>query len=109
MDKEIFISQSKYARDLVKKFGLKNTKHAKTFMSISLKLSKDTSGKDIDQILYRSMIGSLLYLIGSRPDIAFSVGIYACFQVCPKESHLFAIKKIIKYVNGTFGYVFGLP
>ena len=102
--KKIFISQSKYARDLVKKFGLKNTKHARTPMSTSLNLNKDISEKDVDQTLYKSMIGSLIYLTASRPDIAFSVGICAHFQACPKESHLFAIKRIIKYVNGTVGY-----
>ena len=79
MDKVIFISQSKYARDLVKKFGLENAKHARTPMSTSLKLSKDASSKDVDQTMYRSMIGSLLYLAASRPDIAFSVGICAHF------------------------------
>ncbi|XP_057459238.1 secreted RxLR effector protein 161-like [Actinidia eriantha] len=73
-------------------------------MSTSLKLSKDTSGKDVDQTLYRSMIGSLLYLTASRPDIAFSVSICARFQACPKESHLFAVKRLIKYVNGTIRY-----
>ena len=73
-------------------------------MSTSLKLSKDTSGKDVDQTLYKSMIDSLLYLTTSKPDIAFSMAICAYFQACPKESHLFAIKRIIKYVNGTLGY-----
>ena len=79
MDKGIFIYQSKYARDLVKKFGLKNAKHARTPMSTSLKLSKDTSGKDVDQTMYRNIIGSLVYLTASRPDIAFSIGIFARF------------------------------
>ena len=50
------------------------------------------------------MIGSLLYLTASRPDIAFSVGICARFQACPKKSHLFSVKRIIKYVNVTLGY-----
>ena len=92
MNKGIFISQFKYDRDLVKKFGLKNVKHARTPMSTSIKLSKDTSGNDIDQTLYRSMISSLLYLTASRLDIAFSVGICVRFQTCPKESHLLAMK-----------------
>ena len=104
MDKGIFISQSKYARDLVKKFGLKNSKHARTPMSTSLNLSKDASGKNVDQTFYRNMMSSLFYLTASRPDIAFSVSICAHFQACPKESHLFAVKRIIKYVNGTFRY-----
>ena len=73
-------------------------------MTTSLKISKDALGKDVDQTLYRSMIGSLLYLTVSRSDIALSVGICARFQASPKESHLFVVKRIIKYVNDTLGY-----
>ncbi|RVW15001.1 Copia protein [Vitis vinifera] len=73
----IFLSQSKYARELVKKFGLESTKHFRTPMPTNLKLSKDESGKGVEETLYRSMIGSLLYLTASRPDIAFSVGVIA--------------------------------
>ena len=100
----MFISQSKYARDLVEKFGLDSAKHARTPMSTTTKLSKDTSGKDVEQTLYRSMIGSLLYLTASRPDIAFSVGVCAQYQASPKDSHLLALKRIIKYVSGTLSY-----
>jgi hypothetical protein len=82
----IFISQSKYARDLVKRFGLDGKSHACTSMSTSVKISSDLIGKSVDPSLYRSMIGSLLYLIASRPDIAFSVGVCARFQANPKES-----------------------
>ena len=73
-------------------------------MSTSTKLSKDPSGKDVNQTMFRSMIGSLLYLTASRPNIAFSVGGCAHYQSCPKESHLTAVKRIIKYVNGTCEY-----
>ena len=66
----IFISQSKYARNLVKKFGLDTSKHMKTPMGINEKLTKDENGVPVDPTLYRIMIGSLLYLIASRPDIA---------------------------------------
>ena len=61
-------------------------------------------GVELDPTLYRSMIGSLLYLIASRPDIAFSVGVRARFQAAPKESHLTAVKQIIHYINGTSDY-----
>ena len=71
----IFITQAKYAKNLVKKFGLENTKHCDTPMNTTLKLSKDASGKNVEQTLYRDMIGSLLYLTTSRPDISFSVGV----------------------------------
>lgn len=70
-------------------------------MSVNLKLSKDDSGSSVDPSLYRSMIGSLLYLTASRPDISFSVGICARYQSNPKESHLAAVKRIIRFVNGT--------
>jgi hypothetical protein len=100
----IFISQSKYAKDLVKRFGLDGKSHAQTPMSTSVKNSSDLAGKSVDPSLYRSMIGSLLYLTASRPDIAFSVGVCARFQANPKESHLIAIKRIIGYVNDTLLY-----
>ena len=97
----IFIPQAKYAKNLVKKFGLENAKHCDTPMSTTLKLSKDASGKDVQQSLCRGMIGSLLYLTANRPDISFSVGVCARYQANPKESHLVAIKRIIHFVNGT--------
>jgi hypothetical protein len=100
----IFISQSKYAKDLVKRFGLDGKSCARTPMSTSVKNSSDLAGKSVDPSLYRSMIGSLLYLTASWPDIAFSVGVCARFQANPKESHLIAIKRIIRYVNDTLLY-----
>lgn len=100
----IFISQSKYVKDLVKRFGLDGKSHARTPMSTSVKISNDVARKLVDPSLYRSMIGSLLYLTASRPDIAFSVGVCARFQANPKESHLTAVKHIIRYVNNTLLY-----
>ena len=73
-------------------------------MISSAKLSIDAAGVDVDPTLYRSMIGSLLYLTPSRRNIAFSVGVCARFQVAPKESHLTAVKWIICYINGTADY-----
>ena len=73
-------------------------------MSSSAKLSRDVASIEMDPTLYQSMIGSLLYLNASRPNIAFNVGVYARFQEAPKESHLTAIKRIIRYINGTSDY-----
>ena len=73
-------------------------------MAANAKLTNDPSGESVDVTLYRSMIGCLLYLIASRPDIAFSVGVCSRFQSNSKVSHLNAVKKIIKYVGGTFDY-----
>ena len=103
MNKGIFISHSKYTKNLVKKFSLKNAKCVKTPMGTNEKLSKDENGVFIDPTLFRSMIGSLLYLIASRLDICFSVGICARYQANPKESHIAAVKRIIN-VNGTADY-----
>jgi hypothetical protein len=92
------------SKDLVKWFGLDGKSHARTPMSTSVKISSDLAGKPVDPSLYRSMIGSLLYLTADRPDIAFNVGVRARFQANPKESHLTAVKRIIKYVNDTLLY-----
>ena len=71
----IFISQSKYAKNLVEKFGLESTSSVRTPMSPNVKLTIDLLGKNIDLSLYRSIIGRLLYLTTSRPDISYSVGV----------------------------------
>lgn len=97
----LFIPQSKYALELIKKFGFENAKDARTPMSSSIKLSKDEHGKPIDPTLFRSMIRSLLYLIVSCPDIMYAVRVCARYQSNPKESHLQCVKQIIKYVKGT--------
>jgi hypothetical protein len=97
----IFLNQSKYVIDLLKRFGLANAKAYGTPMSPSTKLDKDEKGKPVDVKLYRGMIGSLLYLTASRPDIMFSVCLCARFQSSPKESHLIAVKRIFRYLLGT--------
>ena len=100
----IFISQEKYAKNLVKRFGLDSKKHASTPMSSLAKLSSDPSSVEVNPTLYRSIIGNLLYLTTSRLDISFSVGVCAQFQAAPKESHMTAIKRVIWYVNETSNY-----
>ncbi|KAK2428549.1 putative mitochondrial protein [Trifolium repens] len=104
MEDTIFISQSKYARNIIKKFGMDNAAHKRTPAPTHLKLTKDEKGISVDQSLYRSMIGSLLYLTASRPDITYAVGVCARYQADPKVSHLTQVKKILKYVNGTSDY-----
>jgi hypothetical protein len=93
-----FISQTKYIQDILKKFGMKNGKPIKTPMGINGHLDLDTGGKSVDQKVYRSMIGSLLYLCASRPDIMLSVCMCARFQANPKEVHLGAVKRIMMYL-----------
>jgi len=70
-------------------------------MSSTIKLDKDENRKNVDIKQYREMIGSLLYLTASRPDIMFSICLCARFQSCPKKSHLVAVKRIFRYLLGT--------
>ena len=96
----IFINQAKYTRELLKRFGM-DQKTSDTPMMKDLKLDADESGQSVDITQYRGMIGSLLYLTASRPDILFSVCVCARFQANPKVSHLNTVKRIFKYLKGT--------
>ncbi|GKA67222.1 putative ribonuclease H-like domain-containing protein [Tanacetum coccineum] len=96
----IFISQDKYVTEILKKFGFSDVNTASTPMETHKPLLKDVDGEDIDEHMYRSMIGSLMYLTSSRPDIMFAVCVYARFQVNPKVSHLHVVKKKFRYLKG---------
>lgn len=100
----IFVSQSNYAKNIAKKFRFENARHKHTPAATHNKLTKDDKGVDVDQSIYRSIIGSLLYLTNSHPDIIFSLGVYSLYQANPKVIHLTQVKRIIKYVNGTYDY-----
>ncbi|GJT27831.1 putative ribonuclease H-like domain-containing protein [Tanacetum coccineum] len=96
----IFLSQDKYVGDILKKFGFSDLRSANTPMDRENPWGKDGTGKDVDLHLYRSMIGSLMYLTASRPDIMFAVCACARHQVTPKECHLHAVKRIFRYLKG---------
>ncbi|KAJ9556912.1 hypothetical protein OSB04_011526, partial [Centaurea solstitialis] len=97
----IFINQSKYIKDMLKKFHMTDCSPIKTPMPTGNLLGPDLASKSVDQKIYRSMIGSLLYLTATRPDIMFSTCFCARFQANPKESHLAAVKRILRYLKGT--------
>nr|GEU63401.1 retrovirus-related Pol polyprotein from transposon TNT 1-94 [Tanacetum cinerariifolium] len=97
---EIFISQDKYVDEILKKFGLTEGKSASTPIDTEKPLLNDPDGEDVDIHTYRSMIGSLMYLTSSRPDIMFAVCACERFQVTPKASHLYAVKRIFRYLKG---------
>jgi hypothetical protein len=99
-NKGIFISQTKYIIEMLKKFGMTNCKPISSPMQTSCKLSKDDYSKDADQRQYISMIGSLLYVTVSRPAVMQEVGQVARFQVAPKESNVMEIKRILIYLKG---------
>ncbi|XP_050878871.1 secreted RxLR effector protein 161-like [Lathyrus oleraceus] len=97
----IFISQSKYCKELLKRFYIDSCKAMSTPMGSETYVDQDESGVSIDITKYRGMIGSLLYLKASHPDIMFNVCLCTKFQANPKESHLTAVKRIMKYLKGT--------
>ncbi|GJZ25005.1 retrovirus-related pol polyprotein from transposon TNT 1-94 [Tanacetum coccineum] len=97
----IFINQSKYASEIVKKYGLHSTDSVDTPMIENKKLDEDLQGKQVDATLYRGMIGSLMYLTSSRPDLNHAVCLCARYQAKPTEKHLQAVKRIFQYLNGT--------
>ncbi|GJT75221.1 putative ribonuclease H-like domain-containing protein [Tanacetum coccineum] len=92
----IFISQDKYVAEILKKFDFANVKTASTPIETQKPLVKDEEASDVDVHLYRSMIGSLMYLTASRPDIMFAVCACSRFQVTPKSSYLSAVKRIFR-------------
>ncbi|GJS91134.1 putative ribonuclease H-like domain-containing protein [Tanacetum coccineum] len=96
----IFISQDKYVAEILKKFDFANVKTASTPIETQKPLVKDEEASDVDVHLYRSMIGSLMYLTASRPDIMFAVCACSRFQVTPKSSHLSVVKRIFRYLKG---------
>ena len=83
----------------MKKFGLESASSVRTPMSLNVKLTVDLLGKNVDSSIYKSMIGSLLYLIASRPDISYSVGVCARYQANSRESRMIALKRIIKFMG----------
>ena len=88
----------------MKKLGLESDSSVRTPMSPNIKLTVDLLGKSVDSSLYKSMISSLLYLNASKPDISYSVGVCARYKANPKESHVIALKRIIKYVKTTANF-----
>nr|GEY53679.1 uncharacterized mitochondrial protein AtMg00810-like [Tanacetum cinerariifolium] len=96
----IFISQDKYVAEIIKKYGFSKVKNASIPMETQKPMLKDEDGEEVDVDMYRSMIGSLMYLTSLRPDILFVVCACARYQVISKVSHLHAVKSILKYLKG---------
>ncbi|GJS20416.1 retrovirus-related pol polyprotein from transposon TNT 1-94 [Tanacetum coccineum] len=97
----IFINQSKYAFEIVKKYGMLTSDSVNTPMVEKSKLDEDLQGKPIDATLYHGMIGSLMYLTSSRPDLIYAVCLCARYQTKPTEKHLNEVKRIFQYLKGT--------
>nr|GEV39518.1 hypothetical protein [Tanacetum cinerariifolium] len=97
----IFINQSKFALEILKKFGIDSCDPVDTSMVDQLKLDEDPLGIPVDQTRFRSMVGSLMYLTASRPDLVFVVCMCARYQASPTKKHLEALKRFFRYLRGS--------
>nr|GEY42431.1 retrovirus-related Pol polyprotein from transposon TNT 1-94 [Tanacetum cinerariifolium] len=97
----IFINRSKYALESLKKYGFESCDPVDTPMVEKSKLDEDREGQAVDQSHYRGMIGTLLYLTASRPDLQFAICMCARYQARPTEKHVHAVKRIFRYLRGT--------
>ncbi|GJY37716.1 hypothetical protein Tco_0424080 [Tanacetum coccineum] len=97
----IFINQSKFALEILKKFGMDLCDPVDTPMVDQIKLDEDPLGIPVDQTRFRSMVGSLMYLTASRPDFVFVVCMCARYQASPTKKHLEALKRVFWYLRGT--------
>jgi hypothetical protein len=102
--KGVFLCQQKYAKDLLESYGMLESKSLSTPMEPNAKLCAG-EGKDLqDTRMYRQLVGSLIYLTLTRPDIAFAVGVVSRHMQNPKKPHLEAVRRILRYVKGTVDY-----
>ena len=101
---ETFITQSKYVKEILNFFGMEDSKPISTPMVTGHKLSKNDESREVNQTLYKSVIGKLQYVVHSKPDIALPVGIVVKFSANPKDNHIMAVKRIMRYLKGTANY-----
>lgn len=97
----VFLSQSAYAAKILEKTGMEGCNSTQVPMEAKLKLRKDGNGEAVDSTLYRSIVGSLRYLVNTRPDLAYSVGYVSRFMEKPTPKHWAAVKHILRYISGT--------
>ena len=100
----IYITHSRYVKEILNAFGLEDSKLVSTPMVTGHKLPKNDDYVDVNQTLYRSMIGKLQYVVHRKPDITLSIGIVARFSTNPKENHLMVVKRIMRYLKETKEY-----
>ncbi|XP_060201925.1 uncharacterized mitochondrial protein AtMg00810-like [Lycium barbarum] len=100
-DDGIFISQKKYIGEILDRFQMRDCNPVNTPTELGLKLHKDPTGKKVDSTLYKQVVGSLMYLTATRPDIMYSVSLNSRYMENPTEMHLSAAKRILRYLQGT--------
>jgi hypothetical protein len=100
----IFVSQAKYSRSLLDKFRMENCKISPTPMEKGLKLSAKIDSKAVSESLYRQLVGNLIYLTTTRPDLSFAVSFISRFMTTPKVEHWTAVKRVLRYVKATLDF-----
>ncbi|KOM56838.1 hypothetical protein LR48_Vigan10g273000 [Vigna angularis] len=100
----IVMHQSRYVLDLLKRFEMVDCNAANTPAELGLRLEKEPNEEAVDPTAYRSIVGSLRYLCNTRPDLSYSVGVVSRYMECPRLSHLNAVKRILRYLQGTHSY-----
>ena len=101
---EIFLCQEKYANEILKKFNMEGCKPTATPMNQKEKFYKEDGAEKVDEKLYRSLIGCLMYLSASRPDILHAVSLLSRYMNCASRIHFQAAKRILRYVKGTIDF-----
>eukprot|EP00253_Pinus_taeda_P017397 PITA_17397 len=102
--RQTFLTEGKYARNLLEKFGIDQCRSVATPLQQNLKLRSDDDTKEVDATMYRQLVGSLIYLTTTRPDLAYSVSVLSQFMSKPRESHWIAAKNVLRYLCGTVNY-----
>ncbi|XP_051132509.1 uncharacterized mitochondrial protein AtMg00810-like [Andrographis paniculata] len=100
----IFINQSKYASELLRRFGMDKSNYVHNPMALGVKLNKDEDGVKVDKTYYKQLVGSLMYLTATRPDMMFVVSLASRYMENPTELHLKVVKRALRYLKGTSGF-----
>ncbi|CAL0321854.1 unnamed protein product [Lupinus luteus] len=100
----IVMHQSKYAKEVLKRFSMETCNPVTSPVEVSLKLTKDEEGEAVDETIFKQMVGSLRYLCNSRPELSYGVGLISRFMCQPKKTHLLAAKRVLRYVQGTYDH-----
>nr|XP_016492478.1 PREDICTED: uncharacterized mitochondrial protein AtMg00810-like [Nicotiana tabacum] len=103
-DDEVFVSRQSYAEAMLRKFNMFGCKAVPTPLASNEKLMKNDGGRKVDSTLYRSIIGSLMYLTATRPDIMFATSLLSRFMQIPNYIYLGAAKRVLRYIKGTLAY-----
>nr|XP_048330750.1 uncharacterized mitochondrial protein AtMg00810-like [Ziziphus jujuba var. spinosa] len=105
-EKGLFLGQQKYAKNLLQKFGMLDCKPISTPMEVNAKLSAYEGKDSEDATMYQQLVGSLIYLTLTRPDISFADGVVSRYMQSPKKPHLEVVRRILRYVKGTINLGF---